>query len=346
MRLWDARDRKRRLLTVTAYEQMGGVGGAFARHADQVASAVPPQSQPLLRAIMTRLVTPEGTRAVIDHRELLSLAGDRREVERILDQLVQARLIQLHTDPAHGATVEIVHEMLITEWPTLARWLEDGKAVRAFQHELQQAAKQWHARGKPGDLVWRGATAQEALAHVRRHLLELSASEREFIAAIRRRRVTSYVWMATAAAVVIVGVAFAFVRITLAQHEAKAKAQQAIEAEAQLSDQVKKLEAEKHARATAEQKTDDIQHKLTETETLSRQELEEANRLLQQQVEEAEDARRKAQAEEARARKASEEAEAAKQQTEQLLRDKQKQLDELARRKRDIIDVDLTKGGT
>jgi hypothetical protein len=345
MRLWDARDRKRKLLTVSAYEQMGGVGGAFARHADQVASAVPPQSQPLLRAIMTRLVTPEGTRAVVDHRELVSLAGDRRELERILDQLVQARLIQLHTDPAQGATVEIVHEMLITEWPTLVRWLEDGKAVRAFQHELRQAAKQWHARGKPGDLVWRGATAQEALASVRRHVLELSESEREFVAAIRRRRVMSYVWLATAAAVVIAGVTLAFVRITLAQHEAKEKAQQAVAAEAKLAEQVRQLKAEKQARASAERKTDDIQHKLTETETLSRQELEEANRQLQQQVQEAEDARRKAQAEEARARKAGQEAEAARQVTEQLLREKQKQLDDLAKRKREIIDVDLTKGG-
>ena len=37
----------------------------------EVAAAVPPQSQMLLRAIMTRLVTPEGTRAVVDHNELL-----------------------------------------------------------------------------------------------------------------------------------------------------------------------------------------------------------------------------------------------------------------------------------
>src|SRR5690606_31382075 len=42
-RLWEARDRERKLLTRAAYQQMGGVGGAFARHADQVASAIPPQ---------------------------------------------------------------------------------------------------------------------------------------------------------------------------------------------------------------------------------------------------------------------------------------------------------------
>ena len=98
---------------------------------------------------MTRLVTPEGTRAVVDHDELLGLSSDTGEVERILDQLVRARLIHLHTDPEQGATVEIVHEMLITEWPTLARWLEDSQAMRGFMHELRQATKQWASRGKP-----------------------------------------------------------------------------------------------------------------------------------------------------------------------------------------------------
>src|SRR5258706_2795902 len=75
-RLWDSRDRVKRMLTRKAYDQMGGVGGAFSRHADQVASSVPAHNQPLLRAIMTRLVTPEGTRAVVDHKELLSLSDN------------------------------------------------------------------------------------------------------------------------------------------------------------------------------------------------------------------------------------------------------------------------------
>src|SRR6185312_809294 len=44
-RLWDARDRQRKQLTIAAYNQMGGVGGAFARHADQVAAALPPAGQ-------------------------------------------------------------------------------------------------------------------------------------------------------------------------------------------------------------------------------------------------------------------------------------------------------------
>src|SRR6185312_15613060 len=174
------------LLTVGAYNQMGGVGGAFARHADQIAASVPPHQQIVLRAIMTRLVTPEGTRAVVDHKELLSLSGEPGAVEQILDQLVHARLIHMHTDPDQVATVEIVHEMLITEWPTLRRWLDDTHAMRGFVEELRQAARQWTSHGRSNDLVWRGATAEEALGLAKRHVLDLAAVEREFLEAVRR----------------------------------------------------------------------------------------------------------------------------------------------------------------
>jgi hypothetical protein len=249
-RLWDSRDRTRKVLTIAAYEQMGGVGGAFARHADEVAAAVPPQNQALLRAIMTRLVTPEGTRAVIDHKELLGLSDDRAEVESILDQLVRARLVSLHTDPNQGATVEIVHEVLITEWPMLGRWLEDSQALRGFMQELRQAVRQWISRGKPNDLVWRGATAQEALGLAKRHVLELSAGEKEFLQAVRvesgrsrRRKVLAIASIFTVLALVIAGGAFWVVQIS----QAKAEVQKA-EGEAQL----KAIAADKEAKRARE----------------------------------------------------------------------------------------------
>ncbi len=187
-RMWDARDRERKVLTLAAYEEMGGVGGAFAKHADDTAAMVPPQQQGLLRAIMTRLVTPEGTRAVVDQHELIGLADDPKEAESVLDRLVQSRLVLLQTDTQQGAVVEIVHEVLITKWPTMVRWLEDSQVLRGFLHELRTATKQWIARNRAADLVWRGATAEEALATQKKHVLDLAANERDFLAAAAAER--------------------------------------------------------------------------------------------------------------------------------------------------------------
>jgi hypothetical protein len=260
--LWDRRDRTRKLLTHASYEAMGRVGGAFARHADEVAAAVPSHEQPLLRAIMMRLVTPEGTRAVVDRAELANL-GD---VDGVLDHLVRGRLVLVHTDPNQGSTVEIVHEVLITEWPMLARWLEDSQATRAFVGELRAGVRQWVARGKPTDLLWRGAVAHDALAITRRHPLDLGADEREFLAAIahalsraRRRTVLALVAAFAVISLVFAGGLVAYVRISHAEQDAHANASaakqetlRALRAEAEAERRLAATEEAKRLGAQAE----------------------------------------------------------------------------------------------
>ncbi|HEU4611368.1 MAG TPA: protein kinase, partial [Kofleriaceae bacterium] len=349
-RLWDARDRSRRKLTIAAYNQMGGVGGAFARHADEVAAAVPPQSQKLLRAIMTRLVTAEGTRAVVDKTELLELSPDRAEVERILDQLVRARLILMHTDAAEGTTVEIVHEVLIVEWPTLARWLEDSQSLRGFMQELRQATKQWHARGKRADLVWRGAMAQDALATAKRHVLDLSAAEKEFLEATRaqiargrRRRVAAFTAVFLVLGVIIAGGAFFTIKLAKANAEAQDALVEAKAARAQVQAQLDEVKAaqERREKAEAEAKlaSEEAKAKAEEASKAnaqvaqSQEDLAVANEALKKKVEEAEKANavaqelarvaqenaRKAAAAKEAAEKATAEAKAEKARTQQLL---------------------------
>ncbi len=258
-RLWDSRDRGKKLLTISSYNAMGGIGGAFARHADEVAAAVPARSQLLLRAIMTRLVTPEGTRAVIDHDELLGLAADRSEVERVLDQLLRARLVVMQTDPGQGSTVEIVHEVLITEWPTLTRWLEDSQSLRGFMQELRQATKQWVSRGKPHALVWRDVMAQEALTTAKRHVLDLSAAEREFLDAVRkvasrgrRRKVVVFTAIFVVLGGVIAGGSFLLIRTKAAESIAHDKEVTAEAATAKYAAQVDALQKAQAATTAAQ----------------------------------------------------------------------------------------------
>ena len=260
--LWDRRDRKRKRMTLDAYEAMGRVGGAFARHADQIAAEISPGEQPVLRAIMTRLITPEGTRAIVDRSELDEL-GD---VDRVLDLLVRSRLIVVHSDPTGRSTVEIVHEVLITEWPTIVRWLEDNQATRAFANELRGAVRQWVARGQPHDLVWRGATAQEALALVRRHPLDLGRNERAFLAAMaaQLRRAKRIRFIALASAFIVIGLVFAggtiaYVRIASAERAAQAnatalseEAQRARRAETEAERRLEAFEAAKRESVAAD----------------------------------------------------------------------------------------------
>ena len=303
-RLWDARDRTHKRLTAAAYTAMGGVGGAFARHADEVASSVPLQQQGLLRAVITRLVTPEGTRAVLDHGELLGLSSAPDEVQQIIDRLVRARLIHLHTDPVQGATVEIVHEVLITEWPTLRRWLDDSQALRGFMHELRQAARQWSTRGRPADLVWRGATAQEAVGIAGRHVLELNATERDFLAAVhaqltrgRRRKVAAVTSVFVALGLVLAGGTVAMVRISSAERRAQQEAVEATRKATDAKEALARAQAAAQAQSAAEddaKQKDALARKATAAEAMSREELQHKNLELETEKAEAKAAQARA----------------------------------------------------
>ncbi len=182
VKLWEARDRSKKLLTRQAYDAMGGIGGALASHANDVLADFGAPAQKLVRAIFQRLVTPESTRAIVDVQELLELAPDPGEVQRIIDRLVSARLLVVQSrSDEEGPAVEIVHESLISTWPTLRRWLDESQEDAAFLEQLRTATRQWTARGRPQGLLWRGEAMEEARRFRRRYKEPLPKQETEYL---------------------------------------------------------------------------------------------------------------------------------------------------------------------
>ena len=136
------------MLTHQSYAAMGGVAGALASHADRVVQEIGPQKNWLVRAILLRLVSPERTRAIVPIEELRELSREVGEVQRLVDQMVDARLLVVQTlEGGKGSTVEIVHESLIHGWPTLRRWLDETQEDAALVDQLRTAARQWSREG-------------------------------------------------------------------------------------------------------------------------------------------------------------------------------------------------------
>jgi eukaryotic-like serine/threonine-protein kinase len=179
-KLWDLRDVANKVLTRKAYNEIGGVAGALAAHADAVMKKVAGQSHAMVRAIMLRMVTPERTRAIVGMDELRELTKDPSEVQRLIDELVQARLLVVQTGGG-AATVELVHESLIHTWPLLKKWLEESGEDSAFIEQVRNASKQWVSKGKDKHLLWRGELADESARFLRRYRGELASSQREFL---------------------------------------------------------------------------------------------------------------------------------------------------------------------
>ncbi|WP_438026673.1 nSTAND1 domain-containing NTPase [Sorangium sp. So ce233] len=211
-KLWERRDRKRRLLTRDSYERLGGVAGALSAHADAVLSALPLREQRLVRAVLLRLVTPERTRAVVGIDELHDLArggeGDGAEaVAQVVQHLSGARLLLIGASgetggDSGGTTVELVHESLIERWPKLGQWLAESEQDAQLLARLRVAAQQWEASGEAEGLLWRDRAAEDARAWYERRRAEhgdafrvgLSKREERYLLAVvavseRARRV-------------------------------------------------------------------------------------------------------------------------------------------------------------
>jgi len=217
-KLWDQRDKKRRVLPRDSYDAMGGVAGALATHADEVLAAFAAPDQKIVRAIMQRLVTPERTRAIVELGELRAISTD---VDRLIDRLVEARLLVVQTNSEAEGAVELVHESLIHRWPTLRRWLDDSHEDAAYLEHLRGAAKQWDQKSRPQGLLWRGEAMQEARHWRARYAGALPAREHEFLdaafaldsrAARVRRRLLIGAFAALSAIIVAGGTALVWIQ--------------------------------------------------------------------------------------------------------------------------------------
>jgi eukaryotic-like serine/threonine-protein kinase len=258
-KLWETRDRQRRLLTQDSYRAIGGVAGALATYADEVISGLTGNDQKLVRAIFQRLVTPERTRAIVDAADLRELGAD---TDRILGLLVASRLVVVHS-----TAVELVHESLIKSWPALRRWLDENQEDASFLAQVRSAAQQWDAKGRAEGLLWRNEAMEEARLWRARSSRELPPKEEAFLAAVfglanraqrTRRRIVvgSFVFLV---ALIAIG-AVALIQIRDAEHRANdqaAKLAQSIdviqtEQKAREAEHAKAEQAEKEKREAAE----------------------------------------------------------------------------------------------
>ena len=197
-RLWEKRDRDAGVLTRQAYQEIGGVAGALAQHAEDALGTIGTQRIPLVRELFRNLVTSQGTRTVRGRAELLSVFdaenasnGTRGQAEEVLNALVDARLLTSYEragdEGESQQELEIIHESLLTAWPRLIRWQTQDADGAQVRDQLRQAAQVWEERGRPEDLLWSG-TAYRDFAVWREHYPGgLSTTEDAFAKAAERR---------------------------------------------------------------------------------------------------------------------------------------------------------------
>jgi hypothetical protein len=149
LKLWDHRQRSR--ITWAAYNEVGSGRLAVARRADAFYRNLTPDEQSTARRVLLYLARPlrsaDATSRHIRLDTLLGLGEPHDRVVRIVEKLRQARLVRIGDDGTPGsARVEIAHEALVRNWPTLVDWLEDERSalsVRRRPRSCSSARWRW-----------------------------------------------------------------------------------------------------------------------------------------------------------------------------------------------------------
>ncbi len=179
-------NRRGRTMTFAGYYEAGGVKGAIATRADAEFSHLTPDEQVVARNIFIRLTElGEGsvdTRRRVEREELLSAGKDAETVTKVLTTLGYARLITVDQDE-----VEVAHEALIREWPTLRGWLEDDREGLRIHRRLTETAEEWDESGRRSGDLFRGTRLDQTLEWAEINDDALNDLERQFLAVSREQ---------------------------------------------------------------------------------------------------------------------------------------------------------------
>ena len=206
-----------RTITMSAYEEIGGLQQALAAQADRTYSELDDAQREAARQLLLRLITlGEGTEDVrrrVPTQELASLEVQTETLKYVTHFMAANRLLTLDIDPAtKEPTAEVAHEALIREWGRLCAWLDESRNDIRMERLLATAAEEWHRHDREESYLMRGAklgqfegwreTTDLALTLDENRFLEASIAERD--RQRRLRRVIRNLALATAVLVALV----------------------------------------------------------------------------------------------------------------------------------------------
>lgn len=196
--------RKGGRLTLAGYRAAGGIQGAVAATAEQAWSGLDPAARTAARLLLLRLVRlgedTQATRRRGTRRQLAAESTDPGKTEESLEALVRARLVTLDAD-----TVEITHEALLTAWPRLRDWIDEGRGDHLLRQRIEEDGRAWEGSNRDSSLLYRGSRLGQARSWAKSAGdTFLTRSAVEFLAASARlRRRTDWIRRSAVSALVV-----------------------------------------------------------------------------------------------------------------------------------------------
>lgn len=214
------------IISDSLYTRLGGVRRALTERAEVIFETLTDRQKKAAQQIFTRLLSvsdeADDVRRRVRMTELESLGLLAADVGEVVDRFGRDRLLTFDIDPTtRGATVEVAHEALLREWPTLRGWVEARRESLILQRRFQATVGDWEASDRDTTNLLSGGKLSQFEEWAAGEDVTLTTSEREFLNASierraaeaadhrrRRRRVVFGFAAAAAVALVLASVAF------------------------------------------------------------------------------------------------------------------------------------------
>lgn len=174
------------LLTQSAYEALGGVGGTLARRAEETYSSLPPDAAEASKQMFLRLVTvdelADDTRRRVRQSELLDIDVEGNVMDIVIQRFGALRFLSFDRDVTSRApTVELAHEAILHEWHRLRTWIDERREDLLVHRRIQMTVQDWRDADRDPSFLLRGVRLQQAIAWIDRTDIAVSDEERRLV---------------------------------------------------------------------------------------------------------------------------------------------------------------------
>jgi len=191
--LWDGM--RRGIAPEQVLQRLGGVGNSLEYEAERLYDTLSYNEKQLARRAFLKLVKL-GTSACdtccgASVNEVIHQSSNNAKIREILNYFShhESRLITI-SNPPH-ATIEITHDVLLTQWSTLRNWITAYHENQYLKYRLYDTAQHWQEQGQPNDLLWKD-NELNCLKRLEQDDITFSETEQAFIRASSNKKRTIY----------------------------------------------------------------------------------------------------------------------------------------------------------
>jgi len=170
-----------RLLTFSAYEELGRIKGTLEKRANAIYEALSVDKQKIAKQIFLELVEVKyddpATRKRVTKQYLITTLKFTH-VNETLEELIKARLVATLAD---NDKIEIIHEALIHHWSRLNDWIQENRVFMAWRDHLQERVKEWEKLKKDKGCLLSGIQLSGAEEKLKEYDNRLSSPEKDYI---------------------------------------------------------------------------------------------------------------------------------------------------------------------